>query len=76
MIPEPAEVMQSLQELLAELKAQTSRLEVLQQRNEDQHEAMMKSLAAFRAEMRAEFAALRAEREQQFPGQVISKRVH
>jgi len=76
LIPELAEVMQTLQKLLAQLESQTTKLEALQQRNEEQHEAIMKALAAFRTEMRDEFAALRAEREQELPGLLISKRVH
>jgi len=45
------------------LKAQAVKLEALQRQSEIQHDAVMKTLDAFRAEMRAEFAALRANNQ-------------
>jgi hypothetical protein len=45
------------------LKAQAVKLEALQRQSEVQHDAVMKTLDAFRAEMRAEFAALRANNQ-------------
>ena len=59
---------QVIQDLVApELKAHTVRLdslqkqgEMLQKQVEVQHEATMRTLDAFRAEMRSEFALLRA----------------
>jgi hypothetical protein len=62
---------QVIQDLVApDLKAHTVRLEALQKQGdmlqkqmEVQHEAMMKTLDAFRAEMRSEFAALRANNQ-------------
>jgi hypothetical protein len=38
-------------------------LEALQKQSEIQHDAVMKTLDAFRAEMRSEFAALRASNQ-------------
>jgi hypothetical protein len=44
-----------------ELKSHTSKLEALQKQSEIQHDAVMKTLDAFRAEMRSEFASLCAQ---------------
>jgi hypothetical protein len=43
-----------------ELKSHSVRLDVLQKQSEIQHDAVMKTLDAFRAEMRSELAARRA----------------
>ena len=52
---------QVVQDLVApDLKSHTVKLEDLQKQSEIQHDAVMKTLDAFRAEMRSEFAALRA----------------
>ena len=52
---------QVVQDLVApDLKSHTVKLEALQKQSEIQHDAVMKTLDAFRAEMRSEFAALRA----------------
>jgi hypothetical protein len=49
---------QAIQDLVApDLKAHTVKLEALQKHNEIQHDAVMTTLDAFRAEMRSEFAA-------------------
>jgi len=51
---------QVIQDLVApDLKAILSRQESLQQQIEVQHDAMLKTIEAFRAEMRSEFAPLR-----------------
>jgi hypothetical protein len=55
---------QVVQDLIApDLKAHTVKLESLQKLAEVQHDAVMKTLDAFRAEMRSEFAALRANNQ-------------
>jgi hypothetical protein len=71
-------VRQVIQDLVApELKAHTAKLEALQRLVEIQHDAVMKTLDAFRAEMRSEFAALRANNQVEVFRQVspISERV-
>jgi hypothetical protein len=48
---------QVIQDLVApDLKAYTTKLEALQRQSEIQRDAVMKTLDAFRAEMRSEFA--------------------
>jgi hypothetical protein len=48
---------QAIQDLVApDLKAHAVRLEALKIQSEIQHDAVMKTLDAFRAEMRSEFA--------------------
>lgn len=55
---------QVIQDLVApDLKAHTVKLEALQKLGEMQHDAVMKTLDAFRAEMRSEFASLRANNQ-------------
>jgi len=55
---------QVIQDLVApDLKAHTAKLEALQKQSEIQHDAVMTTLDAFRAEMRAEFASLRANNQ-------------
>jgi hypothetical protein len=76
---------QVIQDLVApDLKAHTVKLESLQKQGEMlqklievQHEAMMKTLDAFRAEMRSEFAALRANNQMEVFRQIspISERL-
>jgi hypothetical protein len=52
---------QVIQDLVApDLKSHTVKLDALQKQREVQYDAVMKTLDAFRAEMRSEFAALRA----------------
>jgi hypothetical protein len=53
-----------IQDLVApDLKAISSRQESLQKQMEVQHEAVVRTIEAFRAEMRSEFAALRASNQ-------------
>ncbi len=69
---------QVIQDLVApDLKAHTVKLEALQKLAEIQHDAVMKTLDAFRAEMRSEFAALRANNQVEVFRQVspISERI-
>jgi hypothetical protein len=69
---------QVVQDLVApELKSHTVRLEALQKQSEIQHDAVMKTLDAFRAEMRSEFAALQAHNQVEVFRQVspISERI-
>lgn len=69
---------QVIQDLVApDLKALLVKQESLQRQDEIQHDAVMKTLEAFRAEMRAEFAALRANNQVEVFRQVspISERV-
>ena len=69
---------QAIQDLVApDLKSHTVKLEALQKQSEIQHDAVMKTLEAFRAEMRAEFAALSARNQVEVFRQVspISERV-
>ncbi len=55
---------QVIQDLVApDLKAILSRQESLQKQVEVQHDAVVKTIEAFRAEMRSEFAALRANNQ-------------
>jgi hypothetical protein len=55
---------QVIQDLVApDLKANAAKLDMLQKQVEIQHDAMMKTIDAFRAEMRSEFAALRANNQ-------------
>jgi len=55
---------QVIQDLVApDLKAILSRQESLQKHPEVQHDAVVKTIEAFRAEMRSEFAALRANNQ-------------
>jgi hypothetical protein len=71
-------VRQVVQDLVApDLKAHTAKLEALQRQSEIQHDAVMKTLDAFRAEMRSEFAALRANNQVEVFRQIspISERV-
>jgi len=68
----------ALQDFVApELKAKAVKLEALQKQGEVQHDAVMKTLDAFRAEMRSEFAALRANNQVEVFRQVspISERI-
>jgi hypothetical protein len=60
-----------------DLKAHAVRLEALQKLTEIQYDSMMKTLDAFRAEMRSEFASLRANNQLEVFRQVtpISERV-
>jgi hypothetical protein len=52
-------VRQVIQDLVApDLKPHTVKLEAIQKQSEIQHDAVMKTLDAFRAEMRSEFVAL------------------
>jgi hypothetical protein len=69
---------QVIQDLVApDLKAHTVELDALQKQMEIQHDAMMKTLDAFRAEMRSEFASLRANNQIETMRQVspISERL-
>ena len=69
---------QVIQDLVApDLKAHTAKLDALQKQGEVQYDAMMKTLDAFRAEMRSEFASLRANNQVEVFRQVtpISGRV-
>jgi hypothetical protein len=55
---------QVIQDLVApDLTAILSRQESLQKQMEVQHEAVVRTIEAFRAEMRSEFAALRASNQ-------------
>jgi len=52
-------VRQVVQDMVApDMKAKMAKLDMLQKQIEIQHEAMMKAIDAFHAEMRSEFAAL------------------
>ena len=69
---------QVIQDSIApDLKAHTVKLEALQKLVEIQYDAVMKTLDAFRAEMRSEFAALRANNQVEVFRQVspISERI-
>jgi len=69
---------QVIQDLVApDLKSHTAKLDALQKQSEIQHDALMKTLDAFRAEMRSEFAALRANNQVEVYRQLapISERV-
>jgi len=53
-----------IQDLAApDLKSHTAKLDALQKQAEIQPDVLMKTLDAFRAEMRSEFAALRANNQ-------------
>ena len=55
---------QAIQDLVVpDLKAILTRQVALQKQIEVQHDAMLKTIEAFRAEMRSEFAALRANNQ-------------
>lgn len=72
------ELRQVVQDLVApDLKSHTTKLEAIQKQSEIQHDAVMKTLDAFRAEMRSEFASLRANNQVEVFRQVspISERV-
>lgn len=69
---------QVVQDLVApDLKAHSAKLDALQKQTETQYDAMMKTIDAFRAEMRPEFASLRASNQIEVLRQVtpISERV-
>lgn len=69
---------QVIQDLVApDLKALASKVDSLQKQSEIQHDAVMKTMDAFRAEMRSEFAALRANNQVEVFRQVspISERI-
>ena len=69
---------QVIQDLVApDLKSHTAKLEALQKQSKIQHDAVLKTLDAFRAEMRPEFASLRASNQVEVFRQVtpISERV-
>ncbi len=69
---------QVIQDLVApDLKALASKADSLQKQSEIQHDAVMKTMDAFRAEMRSEFAALRANNQVEVFRQVspISERI-
>lgn len=69
---------QAIQDLVApDLKALSAKVDALQRQNDIQYDAVMKTLEAFRAEMRSEFAALRANNQVEVFRQVspISERV-
>ena len=52
---------QAIQDLIApDIKALQMKVDALNRQIEVQHDAMMKTVEAFRAEMRSEFVALRA----------------
>jgi hypothetical protein len=55
---------QVIQDLVApDLKAHAAKLDALQKQGEVQYDAMMKTIEAFRAEMRSEFQSLRANNQ-------------
>ena len=55
---------QVIQDLVApDLKSLAVKMDSLQKQGEIQHDAVMKTMDAFRAEMRSEFAALRANNQ-------------
>lgn len=69
---------QVIQDMVApDLKAHTVKLDMLQRQVEIQHDALMKTIDAFCAEMRSEFAALRANNQLEVfrPVSPISERV-
>lgn len=69
---------QVIQDLVApDLKALSAKVEGLQKQGEIQYDAMMRTIDAFRAEMRSEFASLRANNQIEVSRQVtpISERV-
>jgi hypothetical protein len=69
---------QVIQDLVApDLKAHAAKLDALQKQSEVQYDAMVKTIEAFRAEMRSEFQSLRAANQIEVLRQVtpISERV-
>lgn len=69
---------QVVQDLVApDLKAHTVKLDALEKRMELQHDATIKAIDAFRAEMRSEFASARANHQLEVMRQVspLSERV-
>lgn len=59
-----ASLRQVIQDLVAPaLKSHTTKLAALQKQADVQYDSIMKTLDAFRAEMRSEFAALRANNQ-------------
>jgi hypothetical protein len=69
---------QVIQDLVApDLKALSAKVDALQKQGEVEYDAMMKTIDAFRAEMRTEFALLRASNQIEVLRQVtpISERV-
>jgi hypothetical protein len=59
-----ASLRQVIQDLVApDLKSHTAKLVALQKQADVQYDSIMKTLDAFRAEMRSEFAALRANNQ-------------
>jgi hypothetical protein len=55
---------QVVQDLIApDLKAIQAKQEAMSRQSEVQHDALVKTMEAFRAEMRSEFAALRANNQ-------------
>lgn len=69
---------QLLQDLVApDLKSIQAKQDALSRQLEVQHDAMMKTVEAFRAEMRSEFAALRANNQLEVLRQVspLSERI-
>ena len=58
LIPGIRQVIQDL--VTPDLKSLAAKMDSLQKQGELQHDAVMKTMDAFRAEMRSEFAALRA----------------
>ena len=55
----------------AKLDALQKQLEMLQRQSEIQTDAMMKNIDAFRAEMRSEFASLRANNQMEVSRQMM-----
>ncbi len=69
---------QVIHDLVApDLKSLAVKMDSLQKQGEIQHDAVMKTMDAFRAEMRSEFAALRASNQVEVFRQVspISERI-
>ena len=63
---------QVIQDLVAtDLKAQSAKLDMLQKLVEIQHDTMVKTLDAFRAEMRSEFVALRGNSQMEVIRQMM-----
>ncbi|ADW70752.1 hypothetical protein [Granulicella tundricola] len=71
-------VRQVVQDIVApDLKALTAKVDALKTQSAIEHDAVMKTLDAFRAEMRSELAALRANNQVEVYRQVapISERI-
>lgn len=69
---------QAIQDLIApDLKAIQAKQDAMSRQIEVQHDALIKTVEAFRAEMRSEFAALRANNQLEVLRQVspLSKRI-